>query len=102
MIANWENTATTMKLTGWKECKAYRFRILTIAEDDGSFSAVVLNLPGIGSCGDTEEEAMENAKEAIRSALESYAASNDPIPWKDACSVKSSSWANAKWITLDA
>ena len=35
-----------------------------------SYSAVCPELPGCSSCGDTEQEAMENIKEAIELYLE--------------------------------
>ena len=56
-----------------------------IPEEDGSFSAVVLNLPGTGSCGATEEEAMENVKEAILGVIESYKADGREVPWREGC-----------------
>ena len=40
----------------WNRKEAHRFRILVTKDEDGVFSAIVLNLPGTGSCGSTEEE----------------------------------------------
>ena len=37
--------------------KSYRCHLAIIREDDASFSAIALNLPGAGSIGDTEEDA---------------------------------------------
>ena len=87
----------------WQEqgSKAYRFRILLMPEDDGSWSAIVLNLPGIGSCGSTEDEAMTNAKEAILAALEGYGAAGQPIPWKDSSAAEIPRNAKVKWIILN-
>ncbi len=39
-------------------------------QETESFSAVCPELPGCTSCGDTEEEAMENVREAIALYLE--------------------------------
>ena len=100
----WESGATTVivPVTEWQEKKAYRIHILLTQEDDGSFSAVALNLPGAGSCGDTEEEAIENAKEAILGVLEVYESSGLAIPWQDDSSAALPPGAKHKWIMLDA
>lgn len=66
----------------WTEAKSYRFHVALIKEDDGTFSIIALNLPGTGSIGDTEEEALANFREAATGVLESYADSSEPIPWK--------------------
>jgi predicted RNase H-like HicB family nuclease len=83
----------------WQPTRGYRFHILLVPEEDSSLSAIVLNLPGIGSCGDTEEEAIENVKEAIRGALDEY---GDSIPWKDTSSEEIPPGAKQRWIVLDA
>ena len=44
--------------------------IIEYDEETQSFSAVCPELPGCTSCGDTEEEAMSNIKEAIGLYLE--------------------------------
>ncbi len=54
-----------------------------IKEDDGSYSAIVLNLPGAGSCGDSEDQAIENAREAVVGAIRSYLEHGEDVPWKD-------------------
>src|SRR5437588_3529977 len=79
------NDATTTRVAkdDWKGSPAYRFHILLTQDEADSFSAVVLNLPGAGSCGSTEEEAMANVKEAIRGVLGAYKASGQDIPWRD-------------------
>jgi predicted RNase H-like HicB family nuclease len=59
----------------------YYCRIRLIKEEEG-YSAIVLNLPGAASCGDTDEEAINNVREAITGCIESYRESNVPIPWK--------------------
>jgi predicted RNase H-like HicB family nuclease len=86
----------------WTSTNAYRFRIQITKEEDGSFSAIVMNLPGIGSCGSTEEETMANVREAIVAAMEAYNASHAPIPWKVITSVQIPYGAKQKWIVLDA
>jgi predicted RNase H-like HicB family nuclease len=59
----------------------YRVEILTIQEEEGGFSTIALNLPGAGSCGDTKDESVANAKEAIKAVLEVHTKAGDMIPW---------------------
>ena len=80
----------------------YRCHVCLIPEEDGSFSAIVVNLPGAGSCGDTEEEALENVREAILGVIESYIASGEEIPWKDAESEDIPAGAKHKWMLVNA
>ena len=86
----------------WVSPNAYRCHICTTREDDGTFSTIVLNLPGCGSCGDTEEEAIANAREAIRGVIESYLAADEEIPWQDRESGEISQGASQKWILVNA
>lgn len=62
--------------------------LIVTQDGENSFSAVALNLPGAGSCGDTEVEAIENAKEAIRDTIESYFEAGLSIPWLDTSSAR--------------
>lgn len=79
---------------------AYRCHLLLIAEDEGDWSAVVLNLPGVGSCGATEAEAVENVKEAVLGAMESYQAAGEDIPWTDSSNSPIPDRAKQKWILV--
>src|SRR4030066_1987144 len=63
--------------------KSYRCHLAILREDDGAISAIVLNLPGAGSCGDTEEEAIANVREAVTGGIESYVSDGEAIPRKD-------------------
>lgn len=98
-----ENTATSITLSGggWRPGKGYRLHILITRDDATSYSAVALNLPGAGSCGETEEEAVANAREAIAGVLEEYAARGEPIPWRDSSSIDIPKNAKQKWIIVD-
>ena len=63
---------------------AIQLHILISKEDDEEqFSVVALNLPGCASCGETEDEAIENIKEAARGLIESYNDANQQIPWNN-------------------
>lgn len=57
------------------------FRVGIIIEpDDVGFYAYCPALKGLHTCGDTEEEALENAKNAAIAYLESSIKHDDPIP----------------------
>ena len=102
----WENAAVTQNVPedDWRPTTAYRLHVLVSKDEDqdDSFSAIVLNLPGAGSSGTTEEEALENVKEAVRGILEDYKDSGEEIPWKDTSKVCIPPGAKQKWIIVDA
>jgi predicted RNase H-like HicB family nuclease len=102
MMKNDASKYNISRITDWSPSPAHRFHILLTKDDPDSFSAVVLNLPGAGSCGSTEEEAMENVKEAIRGVLEAYKASGQDIPWKDSAGADIPPGTKQKWIIQDA
>lgn len=60
-----------------------RFTIVLHREDDGGYHALCPALPGCHSQGDTLDEAVSNAREAIEVYLESLAAHHEPIPTED-------------------
>ena len=65
-------------------------------------SVIALNLPGVGSMGDTEEEALANFREAAKGVLESYTESGEKIPWKPSCgSDDIPAGATHKWIIVN-
>ncbi len=90
----------------WRSTRAYRCHIGLIKEDDGQFSAIVLNLAGTGSCGDTEEEALNNVREAVLGVIESYLESGEEIPWMNSISETSAEdipeGAKLTWILVNA
>jgi predicted RNase H-like HicB family nuclease len=100
-IVELENEALTFS-RDWREGKAYRCHICLIPEEDGSFSAIVLNLSGAGSCGDTEEEALKNVREAVLGVIESYTDAGDEIPWEDSRSEDIPPGAKQIWILVNA
>jgi predicted RNase H-like HicB family nuclease len=50
------------------------------AEDGGGFVAIVPELPGCMSDGETEFEAIQNAQDAIQCWIEAAQETNRPIP----------------------
>lgn len=57
-----------------------KFRVLVEQDEEGIFVAEVPSLPGCLTQGETRQEAVENAREAIAVYLESLEAHGDPIP----------------------
>lgn len=86
----------------WNRSEKYRCQVLVVREDDGSYSSIVVNLPGVGSCGDTEEDALANVREAVGAAIESYKEAGKDIPWTDVDGASIPSNAKQKWILVDA
>lgn len=59
----------------------FGFRIEILVEPDGDvFHAYCPALTGLHTCGDTEQEAVENAKDAAIAYLLSLITHGDPIP----------------------
>lgn len=56
------------------------YRVLLEQDEDGKFTAIVPELPGCLSCGDTRDEALKNVKEAIEAYIESLQKHNEPVP----------------------
>jgi predicted RNase H-like HicB family nuclease len=60
-----------------------RYTIILEHEAEGGYHAFCPALPGCHSQGETEDEAMANAAEAVGLYLESLAAHNEPFPIED-------------------
>jgi antitoxin HicB len=60
--------------------KQRTYRILLTPEDEGGFSVSVPALPGCFTQGETIEEAIEMAKEAISLYVESLEEDGEPVP----------------------
>jgi predicted RNase H-like HicB family nuclease len=88
---------------GVSACHCYHCDTCFIKEDDGAFSAVILNLPGAGSCGPTIEDAERNAREAVRGVIESYNEHHEEIPWENSISSEAPEGTVArKWVLVHA
>jgi len=62
--------------------KVYRCQVYLLPEpEDGGFSIIAANLPGVASQGVTEEEAVANIQDAFKEVLAVYAGSGQEIPW---------------------
>lgn len=60
--------------------KVLNYRILLREEEEGGFTVLVPSLPGCVTFGETIDEAIKMAKEAIELYLESLYAHHEPIP----------------------
>lgn len=56
------------------------FTIILEPDPEGGFTVLVPALPGCITEGDTRQEAIDNAREAITLYLDSLAADGEPIP----------------------
>lgn len=63
--------------------KTFTYRVLLSKEPEGGYTVTVPVLPGCVTYGETLEEALDMAKDAIGLYLESLSAHNDPIPTED-------------------
>ncbi len=57
-----------------------KYTVILVPEESGGYSVEVPALPGCYTQGETKEEAIIMAKEAIELYLESCRAQNEPIP----------------------
>jgi predicted RNase H-like HicB family nuclease len=61
--------------------KTYRYTVVIHPEEDGQgYWAEVPALPGCNTLGDTIEEVLTNARDAIRLCIEDREAHGEPIP----------------------
>ena len=61
------------------ECRA----AFVIDLEEGGYTVVARNLPGVVSEGDDMPSATENIKDAFREMVLSYLAANEEVPWVD-------------------
>jgi antitoxin HicB len=70
-------------LYGEDQMKVLSYRILLRQEPEGGYTVIVPSLPGCVTYGDTVEEAIEMAKEAIGLYIESLKAHGEEIPTEE-------------------
>jgi antitoxin HicB len=63
--------------------RTFRYKIQIRPETDGTYTVIVPALPGCLTFGDSIEEAIEMAKEAIELYIESLAARGKEIPLEE-------------------
>ncbi|HEY3789760.1 MAG TPA: type II toxin-antitoxin system HicB family antitoxin [Urbifossiella sp.] len=55
--------------------------VYLIPEEEGGFSVLAAELPGVASQGETEEEALSNIREAFAGAIQCYQQEGRRVPW---------------------
>ncbi len=98
--SNLNATKSTFEIGSPDFKPAYRCHLAILTDEDGGISVLVLNLPGAGSCGDTEDEAIANAIEAVSGVIASYVDDGKDIPWITEYDVPEG--AKLKWILVNA
>ena len=63
--------------------KPLSYRILLRKEPEGGYTVIVPSLPGCVTFGDTLEEGIEMAKEAIQLYIESLKEHGEPVPTEE-------------------
>ena len=63
--------------------QSLHYTVILEREEDGGYHAFVPALPGCHTQGDTVDEAVENAREAILVYLDSLRAEGEPAPVED-------------------
>lgn len=58
----------------------YEYTVLLEPDEDGGYTVTVPALPGVATEGDTLQEALAMARDAIALYLEDLAADGEPIP----------------------
>ncbi len=58
----------------------YHYTVILQSEPEGGYSVTVPALPGCYTQGETQEEALQNAQEAILLYVETLIAQNEPVP----------------------
>lgn len=80
---------------GLIECRA-----ILRPEEEGGFSAIVRDLPGAVSQGDTEAEALANLREAFAGLVLAYRENNQPIPFCDREAALTGEGCKERWILV--
>ena len=57
-----------------------KYRVMIERDEDGTYVAMVPDLPGCATEGKTRNELMKNVKEAIQAYLEALKKHGDPVP----------------------
>lgn len=60
-----------------------KYRVVLVPEAQGGYSVLVPALPGCFTQGETRDEALEMAREAISLHIESLRADGEPVPQDD-------------------
>jgi len=87
----------------WDEpVNRYECRVILCPEDEG-YSAHALNIAGVVSEGNTENEALSNIGDAFKATIEYHLEAKSPIPWRDGDPEFFGTLQNTieRWIAVD-
>jgi predicted RNase H-like HicB family nuclease len=91
------------EVVSWQKFgRAYECPVLLCPEGEGGFSVHALTLPGAISQGETEQEALDNIKEAILGLIEEHFARGNAIPWRAVEVDDIPKDAKKRWILVNA
>ena len=96
--------ASNAKVIHWRMFDpGHRFTLLAVVAEDGKrLMAYSPSLPGAATEGDTQAEAVENLKEAVKGCILAYRDAGEPIPWVEAPEVEEEEEVLFKgWIDVD-
>lgn len=96
------NTPLITPIADWKVLQdAYHCGVLLCAEEEGGFSAFCLNLPGVVSQGESEDEALKNIADAFSQTIAAYRNLGDAIPWGISAEVERAADSKERWIVVN-
>jgi len=90
------STPEVVSGVGYVECRGLFIK----EENEGGYSSICLNLPGVQSQGETLNEAIQNLKEAFLLAVETYKESGEEIPWRDLSNEFPRECGEQRWFTV--
>ena len=79
----------------------FECRILLLPEPSGGYSAHAINLPGVVSQGESDEEAVANLQEAFAGAIQAYQEAGEKIPWTTTETQEKPQDAKERWIVVN-
>ena len=80
--------------------RVYECRVMLVPENAGGYSAHAMQLPGVVSEGESEEEALANIRDAFCTAIQVYLEEGQPIPWHEVA-IEKPQGAHERWIAVD-
>lgn len=77
------------------------FQAVVCPEDEGGFSVLALNFPGVISQAETEVEAEENIREAFLAMLESCQKHGEALPYSPQPVIEMAAGCRQIWVKVD-
>lgn len=74
-------TACSVDWLEYQPGQVFDCDVVIESDPDGGFTAYARDLPGVHTQGDTIEEVLDFARDALTATIQCYLASGDEIPW---------------------